>query len=221
MRKPVSRDAIVRAAVDLMAEHGLAAMTLRRLATQLGVSAPTLYWHVANKRELLDHVAEHLMHHCRTAHADRPAPGQPWWDWLEQRGRTMYRLIVAVPDAPQVIAGNRPTIDTLPGIDTALGELVAVGFPPAEAQQVFFVLGGYIGGMALEAQAEATRAGSGVDDSALHSAVLDADRFPHLASAITAREPCGHDDTFDYGLRLLVLGIRARHAELTGADSPV
>ena len=53
----LTQEQVVKRAVDLMAEAGLEALTLRRLATELGVSAPTLYWHVRNKRELLDLMA--------------------------------------------------------------------------------------------------------------------------------------------------------------------
>lgn len=201
-------------AIDLMVEHGLAAVTLRRIASELGISAPTLYWYIASKRELLDTVAEHLMRRGRTDVLDRPAPGQPWWEWLEARCQAMFAMMVSVRDAPHVVAGNRPTIDMLADTDTAIGELVSVGFSAPEAQQVFFVLGGYVGGMALEWQSEAARAEAGVDDSELMTAVRDGKRYPNLAEAAASsvlREP---QCTFDYGLALLLRGLRDRHAEL-------
>lgn len=210
----MSREAIVGTAVELMAERGLAAVTLRRIAQKLNVSAPTLYWYISSKRELLDRVAEHLIRRGQVKLLDRPANGQPWWQWLEQRSRTMFEVMVSVRDAPQVIAGNRPTLDMLAGFDVALGELVAAGFPPDEAQQVFFVLGAYLGGTALEWQAEAGRAEAGADDSALLETTRDSARFPHVAAA-TASWPAPRT-TFDYGLALLIRGIRDRHAELTG-----
>lgn len=207
--KAISREAIVSTAVDLMIERGLEAVTLRRIATELGVSAPTLYWYISSKRALLDHVAEHLMEHCRTEFDERPTPGQPWWEWLERRARTMFDVMVGVRDAPQVMAGNRPTVDQLSHIDGVLGELVAVGFPVDEALNVLFVLGGYVGGMALEYQAEKARAD--VDDAEFRDAVADSTKYPHL-SAVSQPE---HMHTVDYGLDLLIRGIRARHAELT------
>lgn len=209
----MSREAIVATALDLMVERGLAAVTLRRIAEKLNVSAPTLYWYIANKRELLDCVAEHLLRRGQPGVFDRPRHGQPWWEWLEERGRAMFEVMVAVRDAPQVVAGNRPTVDMLAGYDTALGELVAVGFGATEAQQVFFVLGGYIGGMALEWQAGQTRADAapdGADD--LVAAVRDSGQFPNMAAVGKQTQ-----STFDYGLSLLITGIRARHRELVGS----
>lgn len=198
-------------ALDLMVERGLSAVTLRRIAARLNVSAPTLYWYIANKRELLDSLAEHLLRRGRSGVFDRPRHGQPWWEWLEERGRAMFKAMIAVRDAPQVVAGNRPTVDMLASSEIALGELVAVGFDATEAQQVFFVLGGYIGGMALEWQAEQGRTGAGLDDGELLATVQDSGRFPHLAAVASAQQA---QSTFDYGLSLLIKGIRARHREL-------
>jgi len=57
-RTPLRRDTIVEAARDLIRADGLAALSLRRLAAELGVTAPALYAHVADKRDLLRSVAE-------------------------------------------------------------------------------------------------------------------------------------------------------------------
>lgn len=210
----ITLDAIVRTAVELMTERGLEAMTLRRIATELGISAPTLYWYISSKRDLLDHVAEHLLRRGRTAAFDQPAPGQPWWEWLRLRTRQMYDQMVAVRDAPQVVAGNRPKLVTLSEIDTALGVMVSAGFPAGEAQQVFFTLGGYVGGMALEAQSEAARV-TEVDDAELIEAAHNLQQYPNVARALRARRGASRNATFDYGLGLIIAGVRVRHEELT------
>ena len=79
MRKsePLDRNRIVGAAVALLDEVGLAGLSTRRLATALGVQSATLYWHVRNKDELLDLVAEAL---CADAFTIDPA--LPWPDQL-------------------------------------------------------------------------------------------------------------------------------------------
>jgi TetR/AcrR family transcriptional regulator, tetracycline repressor protein len=57
----VTRDQIVAAALAQLDEAGLDGLTLRRLAERLGIRAPTLYWHVRDKRELMDLVAGAVM----------------------------------------------------------------------------------------------------------------------------------------------------------------
>jgi AcrR family transcriptional regulator len=57
-RPPLQREAIVEAARDLIVAGGLEALSLRRLAAQLGVTAPALYAHVRDKQDLLRALAE-------------------------------------------------------------------------------------------------------------------------------------------------------------------
>jgi TetR/AcrR family tetracycline transcriptional repressor len=215
----LSQEQVVRTAVDLLAEAGLEALTLRRLATELGVSAPTLYWHVRNKRQQLDLMAEALV--ARGGHrSTAPAHGQPWWDWLAERGRLQFRVLVSHRDAALVIAGNRPTEATLPDVEQVLGSLVTVGFPPAEALRIVLSIGNYVIGCAVEHQAEASRD----DDPERDTRLLEqAEHLPNLRGAIAAlRQPGPADDDagFEYGLALLIAGVRARHAELTEASHP-
>jgi TetR/AcrR family transcriptional regulator, tetracycline repressor protein len=214
----LTQEQVVRRAVDLMAEAGLEALTLRRLATELGVSAPTLYWHVRNKRQLLDLMAEALV--ARAGRSTSPAPGQPWWDWLADRARRMFRVLTSHRDAALVVAGNRPTETTLPDIEQILASLVTVGFPPAEALRTVLSISNYVIGCAVEHQAEAARD----DDPDRDARLLEqAEQLPTLRGALAAigrSGPAAGDDAFEHGLTLLLAGVRARHAELTETPHP-
>src|SRR4051812_29045503 len=121
-RVPVTREAIVSAALELLAEGGLESVSFRRIATKLGVSAPTLYWHVDNKRQLMDLMAEALGRRNRPD-AFSPEPGQPWWEWLRADARRMFAALTATRDAPRVAAGNRPSPESFAGIERVLGVL--------------------------------------------------------------------------------------------------
>jgi TetR/AcrR family tetracycline transcriptional repressor len=212
----LTQEQVVKRAVDLMAEAGLEALTLRRLATELGVSAPTLYWHVRNKRQLLDLMAEALV-----AGAGRrspaPAHGQPWWEWLAERARLQFRALISQRDAALVVAGNRPTEASLPDIEQVLDSLVAVAFPPAEALGVILSIGNYVIGCAVERQAEEARTADPERDTRL---LEQAAALPNLRAAIAGLDrpgPAAGDAGFEYGLGLLIEGVRARHAELLSA----
>jgi TetR/AcrR family tetracycline transcriptional repressor len=211
----LNQDQIVRSAVDLMASAGLEALTLRRLATELGVSAPTLYWHVRNKRQLLDLMAEALV--ARAGRSTSPAPGQPWWEWLAERARRLWHVLTYHRDAALVIAGNRPTEATLPEIERVVASLVAVGFPPAEALRAILSIGNYVIGCAVERQAEAARAPEADLDADFLRRLQAADDLPTLRAALAALDRPDPDASFEHGLALLIGGLRARHAELVGA----
>jgi TetR/AcrR family tetracycline transcriptional repressor len=213
----LTQQQVVRRAVDLMAEVGLEALTLRRLATELGVSAPTLYWHVRNKRQLLDLMAEALVE--RAGRSTAPAPGQPWWDWLAEEARLMWRALTSHRDAALVVAGNRPTDTALPGIEQVMASLVTVGFPPAEALRMILSISNYVIGCAVERQAEAARDQDPERDVRL---LQQAGDLPYLRAALAGLHgpgPSADDAGFEYGLALLIGGARAHHAELIGASA--
>jgi TetR/AcrR family transcriptional regulator, tetracycline repressor protein len=215
-RAPVTREAIVGAALELLAEGGLDAVSFRRIASRLGVSAPTLYWHVDSKRQLMDLMAEELVHRSGTDYAG-PSPGQPWWEWLRADAQRTFSALIGTRDAPRVLAGNRPSAESFAGIERVLRVLVDAGLTPGEAQQTLFAIGAYVIGSATEWQAEAERAGSqplpDPDDEALNELRARAlAGQPVLLAAVAERLEQSDTAAFEFGLDLLIDGLRARYA---------
>jgi TetR/AcrR family tetracycline transcriptional repressor len=213
----ITKDDVVRTAVRLLDEVGLEGLTLRRLGCELGVSAPTLYWHVRDKRALLDLVAEAIA--AEQQSPLRPAHGQPWWEWLSEGAWRQYRALTGHRDAALVVAGNRPTQNSLPMIEQLIGTLVEVGFPPWEALESILTVGHFVLGSALEYQAEAARGTATEADAALAARLRDATDLPNLVAATHGRSALDPESTFQYGLALIMAGLRARHAELTSTPN--
>jgi TetR/AcrR family tetracycline transcriptional repressor len=215
----LTQEQVVRGAVDLLARAGLEALTLRRLATELGVSAPTLYWHVRNKRQLLDLMAEALV--ARAGRSTSPAHGQPWWDWLAEQARLQWRALTSHRDAALVVAGNRPTEAALPDVEEIVASLVVVGFPPAEALRTILSIGNYVIGCAVEVQAEAAREPDPERDARLLRELRESGDLPNLQAAMPGVAGSDPGAGFEHGLGLLIAGIRARHAELLDTTAAV
>jgi AcrR family transcriptional regulator len=214
-RPPVTREAVVSTALALLADGGLEAVSFRRIATQLGVSAPTLYWHVESKRQLMDLMAEELVRRNESSYAG-PRPGQPWWEWLREDARQLFTALIGTRDAPRVVAGNRPSAESFAGIERVLGVLVEAGMTPGQAQQTLFAIGAYVIGSATEWQAEAERAGAhplpDTDDGAADAVRARAlAEQPVLLAAIGELLDQPHSAAFEHGLDLLVDGLRARY----------
>jgi TetR/AcrR family tetracycline transcriptional repressor len=215
-RAPVTRAAVVDAALALLADGGLEAVSFRRVAKALGVAGPTLYWHVENKRQLMDLMAEELVRRAGRTSAG-PEPGQPWWEWLRADAQRMFAALIETRDAPRVLAGNRPSPESFGDIERALGVLVDAGLTPGEAQQTLFAVGAYVIGSATEWQAEADRQSNQplpdpADDelNALRAQALRDQ--PLLLAAVTELLHRPHTAAFEFGLDLLVQGLRARFA---------
>ncbi|MGY1810199.1 TetR/AcrR family transcriptional regulator C-terminal domain-containing protein [Blastococcus sp. SYSU D00669] len=197
---PLSRKDVVRAAVEVLDDEGLPGLTLRAVAARLGVSAPTLYWHVKDKRHLLDLVAEQVLAEVPDS-ARAPREGESVWEWLAQSIRLRRALLLAHRDSVQVVAGNRPTDEALPGIESTLRVLVAAGLEPGEAVRVLTALGSYLLGDALETQAAQDRPAEDFPTG-------DRTRFPLIgAAACTVGDD---DERFEEGLALMLDGLRVR-----------
>ena len=94
----LSRDQVVATAVDLLRRYGLGDLTMRRLARELGVAPGALYWHVANKQELLVHVADALLSEIPPPHLVQP-PAEA----LVGLSVGVRDALVQVPDAADVV----------------------------------------------------------------------------------------------------------------------
>jgi TetR/AcrR family tetracycline transcriptional repressor len=213
----LTRDEIVTTAIRLLDKVGLQGLTLRRLARELGISAPTLYWHVRDKRELLDLMAERMIVEFRAKQPPLPK-GLAWSDKVAELCRRQYFALIAHRDGAQVVAGNRPTGQMLSMADRWLGIWIDAGFAPDEALTLILSVGNYIIGSALEYQAEADRAK--VRQDVVSASRVDKSCYPNLQKAIEARfsRPFEPHTTFEYGLRLLVAGIQAHRAALDEKD---
>jgi TetR/AcrR family tetracycline transcriptional repressor len=159
-RPGLDRDAIARAALDVLDAVGLDALSTRKLAEHLGVSGPSLYWHFRNMGELKDLMADALLADA----LPRPdAPGD-WRDWLADGARGIRRAALSRRDGARLLAGARPTNPRRElRMPANLARLQAAGFGKAEAQAAFLALARYALGAAL---GEQNAAGSDADGEA-------------------------------------------------------
>lgn len=208
----VTRDDVIHTAIQLLQEVGLDGLTLRRLATELGISAPTLYWHVRDKRELLDLMAETMIADHRAKQPPFPT-GLEWWEIVAEGMRRQYQAILAYRDGARVVAGNRPTESAMPMIESYLKVWTDAGFPPEEALTTILSFGDFIAGSALEYQSEVERRRSQPDERRLE--VWEKMKaYPTMYAAATGRAKLKQRDSFEHGLDLMVRGLRTRQAEL-------
>ncbi|HEX3311033.1 MAG TPA: TetR/AcrR family transcriptional regulator C-terminal domain-containing protein, partial [Streptosporangiaceae bacterium] len=136
-REPISREAIVKAAIDLLDREGLPALSMRRLGDELEAGAASLYWHVGSKDGLLDLVLDEIIGEQQVPDPD-PAR---WQEQLTEVARMMRRASLRHPYVVRISIGRIPMgPNALVYSDRVLGILRAGGLPPRLAVQGFLLL---------------------------------------------------------------------------------
>ncbi len=207
LRVPLTRERVLRAAVDLADDSGVDALTMRRIAQTLGVEAMSLYRHVKNKPDLLDGMVDVVF-----GEIDLPQTGLDWTTAMRRRAISA-RDVLARHRWATVLMESRvtPGPATLRHHDAVLGILRAAGFSIELAAHAFSVLDSYIYGFAMqEASLPFGSSGELADVAEAILASVRADEYPHLTEFVTehAMAP-GYDfgDEYEYGLDLVLDGL--------------
>jgi TetR/AcrR family transcriptional regulator, tetracycline repressor protein len=149
-RPPLDRAAIVTAALKLLDEVGLDQLSTRRLAAELGVKGPSLYWHFKNMAELRDLMADKLLTDVLPA----PDAFDDWKIWLAEGARGFRRAALSHRDSARILASARPTEQRRTDrFAPNIARLRAEGFSERDAWGAFMVLARYAMGFALAEQA--------------------------------------------------------------------
>ncbi|MGV2919897.1 TetR/AcrR family transcriptional regulator, partial [Streptomyces alfalfae] len=174
-RKPLlSRERIVDTARALVDAEGLAAVSTRRLAAELGVSGPSLYNHFRTKDQILEAVADSVSAQVDLSMFDAADP-RDWRTALHDWAVSYRAALTLHPNIVPVLArgpGRRPAGLRL--ADAVFGAMVAAGWPPAQATSIGALMRYFIMGSAL-----GSFAGGFVDDETAY----DPADYPHLGQA--------------------------------------
>ncbi len=149
--KGLSRDTIVQTALELLDEVGIDGLTVRALADRLGVRAPTLYWHVKNKQELLDEMGTEVW---RQIAIELDAIGNlSWRERMRAFAEIVRRKFLAYRDGAKVFSGTYLTDSTLlERQEAALARMIAEGFSLADAIRAYSLLYSFTVGFCIEEQ---------------------------------------------------------------------
>ncbi|MGW2006914.1 TetR/AcrR family transcriptional regulator [Streptomyces nigrescens] len=197
----------VEAALALLDEVGLDALTMRRLAEAMDVRAGALYRYFATKHELLTAMAEVLLADC----LERPLSSPDWSERLAELARRMRTALLGRRDGARVYAGTHATgAHTLGFADALIGVLREAGFAADAAARAALTLVNFILGHTLEEQAALQGAADeGPADPDLLRAAVTPGQYPHLAAALPVLTSTDFTAHFEFGLGLLLQGLRA------------
>src|SRR5918994_4289665 len=198
-RVPLSRARVLRRAVELADDHGLEALTMRRLAQELGVEAMSLYHHVPNKGAILDGVVEVVMEELNAAvdKVDAPAQEEDWQGALRARILAARTVLLRHTWMPRVLE-TRTEISPafVRYYDGVLGIMRAGGFSYDLAHHALHALGSRALGFTQELF-EPDNASAG-DEAAMAMLEQMADQFPHLVGMLAEVAHEGPDTTLGW-----------------------
>lgn len=209
-RLPLTRDRVLRAAVELVDEGGLAALSMRKLGRRVGVEAMSLYNHVANKEDILDGIVELIL-----AEVALPEAGEPWPAAMRRRALSARAMFLRHPWATTVLESRRnPGPASLRYHDAVIGCLRRGGFSIAMAAHAFSLLDAYTLGFAItEANLpfRTTEELADLADGIMEG--FDRDAHPYFTEMVfehVLQPGYAHGDEFEFGLTLILDGLGRR-----------
>jgi AcrR family transcriptional regulator len=201
-RKPLlTQLQVARAAFDLVDQQGPAALTMPRLARQLGVGTITLYGYAASKEALIGMLPDLLL-----ADLPDPDPKQPWEAMLETVYLVACQRLIEHRHVTRLVAQS-PVFGHAQArlVEGVLSCLEAHGFSAEDAFAVQRTVGTYTLGFALFSLAE--REGDSRPREAF-AASLASEEFPRTAEVRRLLAVPGDDSQFLTGMRAIIHGFR-------------
>ncbi|MGY1702967.1 TetR/AcrR family transcriptional regulator C-terminal domain-containing protein [Geodermatophilus sp. SYSU D00697] len=139
-RAPLDRRRVIRGAIRFVDEHGIDALTMRRLGAYLGVEGMALYRHVTGRDDLLDGIVEHVIDELYGDPDVFLAPQHGWQDYLQRLAHGVRRIALTHPAVFPLIATRppeapwiRPPLRSLRWLESFLDALTDHGFPDEAA----------------------------------------------------------------------------------------
>jgi len=211
-RTRLSRSAVVDRALELADREGIEALTIRRLAAELGVTPMALYWHFRSKEELIAGLADRIWGEIRTD-VDRSAP---WWDQLRVMMESLVEVLRTHASASALLMSSEKLGPShWEATETTLEILRAAGFDPRQASEIAryalwtgltLVMSepGFEPGLEPPERAEMMRR------KQVELASLPPDRYPRLVEAAVPMTSCESPELhYAFGVNLFISGVRA------------
>jgi AcrR family transcriptional regulator len=214
-RPRLNKSAVVGRALELADRGGVEAVTIRRLATELGVTPMALYWHFRSKEELLAALSDHIWDEM-DLDVDRTAP---WLDQLRAMLESLVGVLRAHPSGAQlVLANKKESGGSLRAAEIALGLLRGAGFNAEQASEIaqsgmWTALTLVMSEPGFEPDVKA-----GLNDAEraevmrrkqVQIAMLPVDKYPHLVDCAIPFTNGDAEFHYRFGIDLFMAGVQA------------
>lgn len=203
-RVSLSRDRVLEGAVAVADASGIAGLTIRSLADELGVKPMSVYYYVANKDEILDGIVDLVFSEMYL-----PRPGEEWRAEIGDRARSARHVLLRHPWATRLLESRKaPGAATLRHHDAVLGTLREAGFSLAATAHAYAFVDAFVYGHALQEASLPFEGPDSVQDVAEPvQQLMAAGEYPYMTEMVSSYylKP-GYDfaDEFELGLGLVL-----------------
>ncbi len=204
-REPLTRERVLRAALELADARGIDAVSMRKLGEVLHVEAMSLYRYVDGKEAVLDGLADLV-----TAEFDVPVRGGDWRAEVRRSAVSAHEALLRHPWASSVLESRmNPGPTRLRYLEAVLGVLREAGFDWATVGRAFMAIDSHTYGFAMQEQAWAFDPAVSDEIAATFAAMLPGDAYPNLIAMATysATGPDAVRPEFTFGLDLMLDGL--------------
>ena len=213
MAATVTRESIADAGIAVLDRDGLDALSMRKVASELGVQAASLYWHVRNKEELLELVADALFRDVVM-----PEVEGGWREQLRAMATTYRQFLKSRRDAARLLGGRFVVgPHATRAIEATLRLFRDAGFPLPDAAHAMFLVTVYVQGFVLQetvpmsaAEALGASPAEAMEGIARRLDALPADEFPALAEGRRLLTMMNIDGRFAFGVERILDGLATR-----------
>lgn len=205
-RPALSRDYIVRTALDLIDREGIDGFSMRKLGAALQADPMAIYHYLPNKGALFDGVVELLWTQVPLGEL---APGESWAEHIASFMQRFRAVLRAHPRAVPIV-GTRPAVTPtmLELLDRAFGQLIGAGLSTIDAIDLVNCLAAYTTGHVLAEVGEAVGGDEIEPDNLYYS--LDPEAYPNLVAAFSGGYEYDPDGQFEHGLQAMIRGWELR-----------
>ena len=206
IRAPLSRERVLRAAIELADQGGIESLSMRKLAQELGVEAMSLYHYFAHKDDLLGGMLDAVF-----AEMELPARGTDWRTDMRRCAVSARDVLLRHAWATKLIGEGAlfPSQARLVWMNAILGRLRGAGFSPNMTHHAYHALDSHIVGFVLWVLPYLAISRERPDLAAKFLEDFPAAELPHLAEHIRehTEDRAGDTSEFEFGLELILDGL--------------
>jgi AcrR family transcriptional regulator len=206
-RVPLRKDRVLRAAIALADRGGIEALSMRKLAQEVGVEPMSLYNHVRDKEDVLDGIVDVVI-----SEIEVPSSGHDWKTSLRQTVMAARKVLLRHPWAPRVLESRKnPSLATLQYFESVMAILRRSGFSVEMTHHALHVLGSRVLGFTQELFKDSDEMASGPQAAAMFAEM--ANKLPYgieMAMAVSHEGGlggCDDDVEFEIALDLILDGL--------------